>query len=82
MRNDHYQGATDNPFSVGNVSLEWLAPSAIILAVLWVLMLGLHIRALYQGIALATLILWPVFMFSYPHDRMHSLNSGWRAILL
>ena len=78
MRHDHYQDATDNRFSVGNVGLEWIAPSAIILAALWVLMLALHIRALYQCIALATLIVWPTFMFSYLHDRMH-FSEFWMA---
>jgi sterol desaturase/sphingolipid hydroxylase (fatty acid hydroxylase superfamily) len=78
MRHDHYQDATDNRFSVGNVGLEWLAPSALILAGLWSLMLLCHIRALYQSIALATLIAWPAFMFSYLHDRMH-LSEFWMA---
>jgi hypothetical protein len=31
MRANEYHDATDNRFSVGNVGLEWLAPSAIIL---------------------------------------------------
>ena len=78
MRHDHYHDATDNRFSVGNVGLEWLAPSAIILAVLWALMMTLHVPALYQSIALATLIIWPAFMFSYLHDRMH-LSEFWMA---
>jgi sterol desaturase/sphingolipid hydroxylase (fatty acid hydroxylase superfamily) len=78
MRHDHYQDATDNRFSVGNVGLEWLAPSAVILAVVWVLMVALRIPALYQSIALATLIVWPIFMFSYLHDRMH-LSEFWMA---
>ncbi len=78
MRHDHYHDATDNRFSVGNIGLEWLAPSAIILAALWALMLLLHIRAQYQAIALVTLIVWPAFMFNYLHDRMH-LSEFWMA---
>jgi hypothetical protein len=78
MRHDHYHDATDNRFSVGNVGVEWLAPSAIILAALWALMMLLHIRVLYQAIALITLIVWPAFMFSYLHDRMH-LSEFWMA---
>ncbi len=78
MRHDHYHDATDNRFSVGNVGLEWLAPSAIILAVLWALMMVLQIRPPYQAIALVTLIVWPAFMFSYLHDRMH-LSEFWMA---
>jgi sterol desaturase/sphingolipid hydroxylase (fatty acid hydroxylase superfamily) len=78
MRQDHYHDATDNRFSVGNVGLEWLAPSALILAALWSLMLLFHVRALYQSISLAMLIVWPIFMFSYLHDRMH-LSEFWMA---
>ena len=32
----------------------------------------------YQALSLATLIAWPVFMFSYLHDRMH-LKDFWMA---
>src|SRR5229473_338007 len=78
MRHDHYHDATNNRFSVGNVGLEWLAPSAIMLAVLWAQMMLLHIRALYQAITLVTLMAWPAFMFSYLHDRMH-LSEFWMA---
>jgi len=78
MRHEHYHDATDSRFSVGNIGLEWLVPSAMLLAVLWVLMSFLGIPALYQLIALATLVVWPVFMFSYLHDRMH-LSDFWMA---
>ena len=71
MRHDEYHDATDHRFSVGNIGLEWLAPSSIILATLWALMKLGHVPVLYQSIALAALIVWPLFMFSYLHDRMH-----------
>jgi hypothetical protein len=64
--------------SVGNVGLEWLVPSAMILAGLWATMRLVPVPALYQRIALATLVLWPLFMFSYLHDRMH-LSDFWMA---
>jgi sterol desaturase/sphingolipid hydroxylase (fatty acid hydroxylase superfamily) len=35
-----------------------------------------HVPALYQSVALAALIVWPLFMFSYLHDRMH-LSDFW-----
>ena len=76
MRQEKYHDATDHRFSVGNIGLEWLVPSAIILAVVWVAMRLLHLSALYQIIALATLVVWPIFMFSYLHDRMH-LSDFW-----
>jgi len=78
MRHDHYHDATDTRFSLGNIGLEWLIPSALILAILWTAMRLLHIPALYQTIALLTLVLWPAFMFSYLHDRMH-LCDFWMA---
>src|ERR1700745_3559683 len=49
---DHYHDATAHRFSVGNVGLECLATSAIILAAIWALMALLHVPALYQVIAL------------------------------
>src|SRR6266478_3225594 len=47
MRLDEYHDATDNRFSVGNVGMEWLAPSAMILAALWSAMRLAHLPALY-----------------------------------
>ncbi len=76
MRLEKYHDATDHRFSVGNIGLEWLVPSAIILAVVWAAIRLVHLSALYQIIALATLVVWPIFMFSYLHDRMH-LSDFW-----
>lgn len=74
MRLEKYHDATEHRFSVGNIGLEWLVPSAMILAVVWAAMRLLDVPALYQIIALATLVAWPLFMFSYLHDRMHLTN--------
>jgi len=76
MRLEKYHDATDHRFSLGNVGLEWLVPSAMILSALWAAMKLVHVPALYQAIAVATLIVWPLFMFSYLHDRMH-LSDFW-----
>ena len=78
MRHDHYHDATDSRFSVGNIGLEWLVPSAFILAILYAAMRILHIPVFYQAVALLTLVFWPAFMFSYLHDRMH-LSDFWMA---
>lgn len=78
MRHEHYRDASDNRFAVGNVGLEWLVPSGLILGLLWTAMLLLHVPGMYEAIALATLVVWPVFMFSYLHDRMH-LTNFWMA---
>jgi sterol desaturase/sphingolipid hydroxylase (fatty acid hydroxylase superfamily) len=78
MRLEKYHDSTDHRFSVGNIGLEWLVPSAMILAVLWTAMRLVHLPELCQTIALATLAVWPIFMFSYLHDRMH-LSDFWMA---
>jgi hypothetical protein len=74
MRHEHYHDSTDGRLSVGNVGLEWLLPSGLLLAVVWTILFVLHVPAVYQAIALATLVGWPVFMFSYLHDRMHQTD--------
>src|SRR5713226_5155255 len=71
MRAREYHDATDNRFSVGNVGIEWLAPSAIILLSCWGLMALLGVPPVYQVLALCTLLCWPIFMFSYLHDIHH-----------
>lgn len=76
MRAAEYHDATDNRFSVGNVGLEWLVPSATILLLCWGAMLLLGVPRAYQVLALCTLLAWPLLMFNYLHDRMH-LESFW-----
>ena len=78
MRRDHYHDATADRFSAGNIGLEWLIPSAAILAILWAIMFFLRVPVLFQCITLATLIVWPIITFSYLHDRMH-LSDFWMA---
>ena len=74
LRAHEYHNATDKRFSLGNVGLEWLAPSAIILIFCWGAMELLDVAWVYQAIALGTLLGWPILMFSYLHDRMHIEN--------
>jgi len=69
-----YRDATDNRFSVGNIGLEWLVPSAVILAICWTAMILLRVPRVCQAIAVFSLLGWPIFMFSYLHDRMHEEN--------
>lgn len=78
MRHQHYHDATAGRSRLGNIGLEWLIPSGIILSILWLLMFLLRVPVFYQLIALAALIAWPLFMFSYLHDRMH-LTDFWMA---
>ncbi len=80
MRAERYKDATHGRFSVGNVGLEWLAPSAVLLALCWGAMCVFRVRAIYQVIALSNLVVWPFFTFSFLHDAMHLRNS-WMARL-
>jgi len=74
MRAGEYHDATDNRFAVGNVGIEWLAPSTIILLFCWGVMAALGVPHVYQVLALCMLLGWPILMFSYLHDRMHIEN--------
>jgi len=83
MRSPSYRNATEGRASLGNIGMEWIAPIAAILALAWAAMCVLHVPAFYRALALLVMILWPAFMFSYLHDRMH-LEGFWmeRAPLL
>jgi len=48
--------ATDNRTSLGNVVVEWLTPSAIILLFCWVAIALLGVPPVYQVLALCTLL--------------------------
>jgi len=74
MRAGEYHDATDHRFSLDNVGIEWLAPSAIILLFCWAAMGLLSVLPVYQALSLCTLLGWPILMFSYLHDRMHTEN--------
>jgi sterol desaturase/sphingolipid hydroxylase (fatty acid hydroxylase superfamily) len=83
MRTTEYKDATSGRASIGNVGLEWLVPSALILAAIWSVMWVLGVPLGYRCLAFVTLVAWPTFMFSYLHDRMH-IQGFWmeRAPLL
>jgi sterol desaturase/sphingolipid hydroxylase (fatty acid hydroxylase superfamily) len=74
LRTEKYKDATENRISLGNIGLEWLAPAALILAFCWGVLLWFHVSPVYRITALSALALWPTFMFSYLHDRMHLRN--------
>ena len=76
MRTPQYKDATFDRPSLGNVGMEWIAPSALILACCWSAMWLFGVPLPYRCLALVTLLGWPIFMFSYLHDRMH-LQAFW-----
>jgi len=74
MRTAKYNDATHGRAALGNIGMEWVIPSGAILGVSLLTMLAMHIRWKYEAIVMCTLLSWPVFMFSYLHDRMHLRN--------
>jgi sterol desaturase/sphingolipid hydroxylase (fatty acid hydroxylase superfamily) len=78
MRAKTYKDATHERFSLGNVGLEWLIPSAVVLLSCWGLMCMFHVRLIYQVIALGNLVVWPFLTFSFLHDAMH-VRDPWIA---
>ncbi len=78
MRRETYKDATDDRVSLGNVGLEWLAPSAVVLTVCWGVMFLFRGPVIYQAIVLGTLVVWPFITFSLLHDAMH-LRDFWMA---
>ena len=78
LRSHDYADATDGRFSLGNIGLEWIAPSALILLVCFLAVHALGLPAWSQVLFLSALLIWPHFVFSYLHDRMHLLEF-WMA---
>ncbi len=78
MRSTGYKEATEGRFSIGNLGLEWLAPSAVVLSFCWGIMALFAVPRAYQIVSLCTLLIWPIFMFNYLHDRMH-LQTFWMS---
>jgi sterol desaturase/sphingolipid hydroxylase (fatty acid hydroxylase superfamily) len=78
MRGETYKDATCDRVSIGNVGLEWLAPSAVVLTICWGVMLLFRVPLIYQAIVLGTLVVWPFITFSLLHDAMH-LRDIWMA---
>lgn len=78
MRSDQYRDATDDRPAIGNVGLEWLVPSAILLSAFYLVLWFLRVPFPYRALCLCTMTAWSVLMFSYLHDRMH-LTHFWMA---
>jgi sterol desaturase/sphingolipid hydroxylase (fatty acid hydroxylase superfamily) len=74
MRTAEYNDATAGRASIGNVGLEWILPTGMILAVCWIVLWLIDVPLGYRVLFTFTLLAWPIFMFSYLHDRMHIQN--------
>jgi sterol desaturase/sphingolipid hydroxylase (fatty acid hydroxylase superfamily) len=76
MRTLKYKDATLDRTSIGNVGMEWILPSVLILGFCWSVMWLLGVSLPYLCLSFLTLVGWSTFMFSYLHDRMH-LQGFW-----
>jgi sterol desaturase/sphingolipid hydroxylase (fatty acid hydroxylase superfamily) len=78
-----YIDATTGRWAIGNVGLEWIAPSALLLIVFVVAFTALGISWPYQVTFIVITLGWSSLMFSYLHDRMH-MRGFWmeRNLLL
>lgn len=70
-----YFDATTDAASVGNIGLEWLIPSAILLAIAIGVLHYLQVPRFHQFVAIGGSLAWSFLMFSYVHDRMHIAGS-------
>jgi sterol desaturase/sphingolipid hydroxylase (fatty acid hydroxylase superfamily) len=68
---EEYLDATTGRVALGNIGLEWIAPSAVILAVVVVALQVFRVAFFDQAVSIGTILMWTFLMFSYLHDRMH-----------
>lgn len=66
-----YIDATTGRWAIGNVGLEWIAPSALLLILFVVIFTAARISWPYQLTFIVITLGWSSLMFSYLHDRMH-----------
>ena len=71
QRSHHYHDATTNSVSLGNIGVEWLLPSTLLIVLALVGFHWLQVRMLFQTIYFFTTLAWGFLMFSYLHDVMH-----------
>jgi sterol desaturase/sphingolipid hydroxylase (fatty acid hydroxylase superfamily) len=71
---EHYMDATTDRLSLGNIGVEWLAPTVALMIVAGTIFWALRVRFIYQAVFFATVVGWSFVMFSYLHDRMHVKN--------
>jgi len=71
-----YIDATTGRWAIGNVGLEWIAPSALLLVVFVSIFTVVGISWPFQVTFIAITLGWSALMFSYLHDRMH-LRGFW-----
>lgn len=68
---EHYLDATTGEVAIGNIGLEWIIPSSVILAISAAGLRLLSVSITDQTVSIGTILAWSFLMFSYLHDRMH-----------
>jgi len=71
-----YHDATRGSISLGNIGMEWLAPSAALPACALSAFHWFRVPVIYQLLYVAATLGWSFLMFSYLHDVMH-IESYW-----
>ncbi len=69
-----YLDATTGEIAIGNIGLEWIIPSIVILPISVAALHLFRVSLTDQAISIGTILLWSFLMFSYLHDRMHIKN--------
>jgi sterol desaturase/sphingolipid hydroxylase (fatty acid hydroxylase superfamily) len=71
---EEYVDPTTGKVALGNIGLEWIAPSSVILATLIAALRLLRVSSTDQAVSIGTILAWSFLMFNYLHDRMHVKN--------
>jgi len=71
---EEYLDATAGRVALGNIGLEWIVPSTVILATVVAALRLFSVSLFHEAICLGTTLVWTFLMFSYLHDRMHMKN--------
>jgi len=69
-----YLDATTGSVALGNIGLEWIVPSSMILTTVVVVLRLLRVSLFDQTVSIGTTLAWTFLIFSYLHDQMHVKN--------
>ena len=71
---EKYLDATTGKIALGNIGLEWIVPSTVILSIVITVLRLLKVSRPDQTVCVGTILSWSFLMFSYLHDRLHVKN--------
>ncbi|HEV2297000.1 MAG TPA: hypothetical protein VGR72_00600 [Candidatus Acidoferrales bacterium] len=73
-----YLDATTGKVALGNIGLEWLVPSGLLLTLSLALLWTMRVTVTHQLIFASVTLTWSFLMFGYLHDQMH-VEGFWMA---